>query len=87
MNISNIHIAVLPFKVLSHKRDLEYIGDGLSEFIINKLSMVDQLRLSSSTSSFRFKNSSLSLKEISESLQVRAIVEGSISIIDKDINL
>ncbi len=87
MSSSNIHIAVLPFKVMSNRRNLEYLGEGLSEFIISKLSMVDGLRLSSSTSSFRFKNSSISLKEISEALQVNAIVEGSINIVDQDIKI
>ncbi|UTW62871.1 helix-turn-helix domain-containing protein [bacterium SCSIO 12741] len=87
MNKSNIHIAVLPFKVFSNKTDLEYLGDGLSEFIINKLSIIDGLRLTSSTSSFRFKNSPLSLKEISESLQAHVVVEGSVTIIDKKIKV
>lgn len=87
LNTSNIHIAVLPFKVYSSQDSFDYLGDGFSENIIDRLSTEGQLRISSSTSSFRFKNSTSSLKEISELLNVHAIIEGSIIILDKNIRV
>src|SRR3984893_14754983 len=48
-------IAVLPFADESKDASSEYIGDGITEGVINRLSEIPSLRITSRTSVFRFK--------------------------------
>ncbi len=73
-----ITIAVLPFENMSNDPDQEYFTDGVTEDIITKLSFLDNIRVSSRTSTKRFKNSSLSIMEIASQLGVSHILEGSV---------
>lgn len=70
-------IAVLPFLNLSSNEDLEYFSDGITEEIINALSKIPELKVTSRTSSFTFKGKSNTIKEIGEKLNVSIILEGS----------
>ena len=71
-------IAVLPLKNLSGDSTQEYLADGLTEDLIGRLAVLPGLRVISRTSSMHFKDSQLSLPEIAKTLQVDAIVEGSV---------
>ena len=71
-------IAVLPFVNRSNDPEHEYFSDGMTEEIINALSKVKGIRVTSRTSSFFFKDKELPLKQIGEQLGVSAILEGSI---------
>lgn len=71
-------IAVLPFENLSSSEDNDYLSDGITEEVINALSKIKQLRVTSRTSSFHFKGKNLSLKEIGDELQVSTIIVGSV---------
>lgn len=77
---SEIHksIAVLPFLNLSSNKDLEYFSDGITEEIINALSKITELKVTSRTSSFSFKGSKDTLSEIGKKLNVSIILEGSV---------
>lgn len=70
-------IAVLPFLNLSSNKDLEYFSDGITEEIINALSKITELKVTSRTSSFSFKGKSNTIGEIGEKLGVSIILEGS----------
>lgn len=48
-------VAVLPFADLSETRDQDYFCDGLAEEILNALASIQNLRVASRTSSFRFR--------------------------------
>src|SRR6476660_6786292 len=48
-------VAVLPFANMSNDPDNEYFADGMAEEIINALSKIQSLRVTSRTSSFSFK--------------------------------
>lgn len=74
----NISIAVLPFSNLSPDSSNEYFCLGISEEIINTLSNIAQLNVTSRTSSFYFKDKQIPLKEIAERLNVGIILEGSV---------
>jgi TolB-like protein/class 3 adenylate cyclase/AraC-like DNA-binding protein/Tfp pilus assembly protein PilF len=70
-------IAVLPFVNISIPED-EYFSDGITEEIINALSKIKNLKVTSRTSSFFFKNKNVPLKQIAKELDVSAILEGSV---------
>jgi len=71
-------IAVLPFINMSTSEDNEYFSDGITEEIINALAKVSSLKVTSRTSSFFFKNKTISIKEIANELGVSVILEGSV---------
>lgn len=74
----NKSIAVLPFDNLSSDPDQEYFSDGMMDEILDRLYKIGDLKVISRTSSMRYKNSDLSLKEIAGELGVSAILEGSV---------
>ncbi|MCK5277931.1 MAG: hypothetical protein KAK04_05320, partial [Cyclobacteriaceae bacterium] len=71
-------IAVLPFKDMSPDQDQEYLGDGIAEEIINRLTKVNDLKVIGRTSSFSFKSKDTDLKTIGDMLGVETILEGSV---------
>jgi len=71
-------IAVLPFTNISSDPDNEYFCDGISEEILNEISMVRPLNVIGRTSSFAFKGSSLGIDKISATLGVRYVLQGSV---------
>ncbi|NPD86789.1 helix-turn-helix domain-containing protein [Lentimicrobium sp. L6] len=71
-------IAVLPFANMSSSKENEYFSDGITEEIINALAKIPNLKVTSRTSSFFFKNKSINIKDIAKTLGVSTILEGSI---------
>jgi adenylate cyclase len=71
-------VAVLAFSDMSAAKDQEYFCDGISEEIINNLSRIKNLRVSSRTSSFAFKGRSEDIRSIGKRLNVSAVLEGSV---------
>ena len=71
-------IAVLPFTSLNNDPDQEYFSYGLVEEILDRLCRIGKLKVISHTSSSRFKNTNMSLKEIARQLNASAILEGSV---------
>jgi TolB-like protein/DNA-binding winged helix-turn-helix (wHTH) protein/Tfp pilus assembly protein PilF len=71
-------LAVLPLKNLSGDPGQEYLADGMTEALISRLSGIHGLRVISRTSAMRLKDTKLSLPEIAKTLQVDAVVEGSV---------
>jgi adenylate cyclase len=71
-------IAVLAFTNMSGDPEQEYFADGISEDIITALSKISQIFVIARNSSFTFKGKAVHAKEVSKSLGVRYILEGSI---------
>lgn len=71
-------IAVLPFVNMSAQADNEYFSDGMTEEIINALAKIKNLKVTSRTSSFFFKNKNIPIAQIGKELNVSTILEGSI---------
>ena len=71
-------IAVLPFISQSADPEGEYFADGVAEEIINALSKIKALKVSSRTSSFSFKGKNEDIREIGRKLQVGTVLEGSV---------
>ena len=71
-------MAVLPFADMSAEKDQEYFCEGIAEELINGLGRIENLRVASRTSSFRFRETSLDVREIGRRLDVGTILEGSV---------
>jgi adenylate cyclase len=71
-------IAVLPFVNMSRDPEQEYFSDGITEEIITALSKVPNLFVIASHSTFTYKGKPVKVKQVSEELGVRYVVEGSV---------
>lgn len=71
-------LAVLPFTNLSGEADNEYFSDGITEELLNALTAVEGLRVTSRTSSFAFKGKQQDIRDIASRLNVDKILEGSV---------
>jgi len=71
-------IAVLPFVNMSTDPENEYFSDGITEELLNALTKVDGLQVTSRTSSFAFKGKNTDIREIGIQLHVDRILEGSV---------
>ena len=71
-------IAVLPFTNMSADPEQEYFCDGIAEEITSALVKVDRLRVAGRSSAFSFKGKTGALREIGRTLDVGAVLEGSV---------
>lgn len=71
-------LAVLPFTNLSSDADNEFFSDGITEELLNALTAVDGLQVTSRTSSFALKGKQLDVRDIAATLNVDKILEGSV---------
>jgi adenylate cyclase len=71
-------IAVLPFVNMSGDAENEYFSDGISEEILNLLTKLPQLKVSSRTSSFNFKGKQINIPIVARELGVSTVLEGSV---------
>jgi len=70
-------IAVLPFTNMSEDPKQEFLCDGMTEEIITALSKVSRLLVISRQSTFSYKSKPVKVKQVSEELGVRYVLEGS----------
>ena len=68
-------VAVLPFRSDSAQ---QYFADGIADAVINALARLGNVKVISRTSSFGFRNRTVDVRAIAESLGVAKIVEGSV---------
>jgi TolB-like protein len=80
-------IAVLPFVNLSNDPEQEYFSDGMVDEILDHLFKAGDLKVISRTSSMRYKNTKLPLKEIARELDVSALLEGSVQKIGNKVRI
>jgi len=71
-------IAVLPFVDMSQNQDQEWFADGLSEEILNALTRVPDLLVTSRTSAFSYKGTEKDVPTIAQELGVANVLEGSV---------
>jgi adenylate cyclase len=71
-------IAVIPFDNRSSDPEQVHFVDGLTEEIINCLGNISGLHVTSKTSSFAFKDTNYTVKEIAEILEREYILEGAV---------
>ena len=71
-------IAVLPFANMSDDPKQEFFSDGITEEIITALSKVPRLFVIARNSTFTYKGKPVKVKQVSEELGVRYVLEGSV---------
>jgi TolB-like protein/class 3 adenylate cyclase/thioredoxin-like negative regulator of GroEL len=71
-------IAVLPFVNISDDSEQEHFADGLTEDLITDLSKVSDLFVIARNSTFVYKGRSVPVRQVSEDLGVRYVLEGSV---------
>jgi TolB-like protein/DNA-binding winged helix-turn-helix (wHTH) protein len=71
-------VAVLAFANLSGDPGDDYLSDGFAEALIDVLSRANQLKVMARTASFYFKQKSATIGEIARTLNVGAVLEGSV---------
>ena len=72
-------IAVLPFRSIGLAANEEYLGEGLTEELITRLSGIPTLRVIARTSTERYRGGTKSVTEIGRELGVGSVIEGSLS--------
>jgi len=80
-------IAVLPFRNLSYDTTQLYFSVGIVEAILDHLFKVGELKVISSTSTKRYRDTELSIKEIARELGVASILEGSVQKIGNNVRI
>jgi TolB-like protein len=71
-------IAVLPLATQSDNPEDEYLGDGLSREIIDRLAQVEGLRVISPTSVVALKGRRLTVRQVADTLHVQHVLDGSL---------
>ena len=72
-------VAVLPFENTGGDPEAEYLSDGISESLINRLSPLPHLKVIARASVFRYKGKHPDLAVVARELGVRAVVSGRVS--------
>lgn len=73
-------IAVLPFMNLGKDSSQEYFSDGLTDGIHSSLARLKGLKVAAWTSSFKFKNKNIAVKEVGRQLGVGLVLEGNVQL-------
>ena len=71
-------LAVLPFVNMSADPENEYFSDGITEELLNALTRVNGLQVTSRTSAFAFKGKNDDIRDIAIQLNVDKVLEGSV---------
>ncbi|MDX1486423.1 MAG: tetratricopeptide repeat protein, partial [Alphaproteobacteria bacterium] len=71
-------IAVLPFSNMSGDPEQDYFSDGITEDVITELSKISGLFVIARNSSFVYKGSPVSVRQVGQELGVRYVLEGSV---------
>ena len=69
-------IAVMPFKNESGNSEVDYLSDGMTESLINRLSQLPQFKVIAQNSAFEYKGKEIKPPEVSDALGVQAILTG-----------
>jgi TolB-like protein len=71
-------IAVLPFANANSDPNSDYLSDGISEGVIDKLSVLPNIKVISRTSAFRYKKHEIETQKVARELGVEALVTGRV---------
>jgi serine/threonine protein kinase/tetratricopeptide (TPR) repeat protein len=71
-------IAVLPFENATADPDSEYLSDGITEALINRLSHMSGVRVVPRSSAFRYKGRVVDPDKAGRQLKVRAVLTGKV---------
>ena len=80
-------IAVLPFINMSDDPKQEYFADGMTEDLITDLSQMSGLFVIARNSTFIYKGKQVTIRQVSEELGVRYVLEGSVRKAGKQVRI
>lgn len=86
-SIGDRSIAVLPFVDMSPQGDQSYFSDGVSEELLNLLATIPEVRVTSRSSAFAFKDKGLGIPEIAKRLNVVYVLDGSVRKADEQLRI
>jgi TolB-like protein/DNA-binding winged helix-turn-helix (wHTH) protein/Tfp pilus assembly protein PilF len=72
-------LAVLPFANGSADPQAEYLSDGITESLVNKLSQLPGLRVKAHSTVYRYKGREINPQEVGRVLGVQAVLMGSVA--------
>ena len=72
-------IAVLPFRNTSNDPGQDYVSEGISEGLINRLSQLNGLKVVANSSSSRYRGQDVDPREVARALDVAGILAGKVS--------
>lgn len=73
-----VSIAVLPFENLSESKEDGYMAEGITDEIINRLTIIGGLRVTNHSNSRQMAAQLISYDEIARKLDVRVLVKGTV---------
>src|SRR5262249_3523292 len=71
-------LAILPIANQSGDESLDYVGDGISEALINGMSQLPRLKVMARTSAFRYKGKNVDPQTAGRELKVRRVFAGKL---------
>jgi TolB-like protein/Flp pilus assembly protein TadD len=80
-------IAVLPFENMSGDPEQQYFVSGMQDALIAGLSRISALKVTSKTSTMRYKDTVLAIPRIAAQLGVAKLIEGSIYRVDDRVRI
>jgi len=80
-------IAVMPFVNAGQDQNAEYLSDGITETLINRLSQIPSLRVMSRSAAFRYKGKESDAKTVGKELNVRTVLKGEVKQIGDQISI
>jgi serine/threonine-protein kinase len=72
-------LAVLPLRNSSNDPEQDYLSDGISEALVNRLSQLSELKVVANSSSSRFKGQDADPQVVAQALNVAGILAGRVS--------
>jgi eukaryotic-like serine/threonine-protein kinase len=80
-------LAVLPFSNESKDSGTDYLSDGITDSLINRLSQLPKMKVLARGTVFTYKNKDVDPREVGRELQVDAVVTGSIYQLGEDLRV
>ncbi len=80
-------LAVIPFTSISRDTANAYLGEGIADEVTHTLSLVPGLRIAGHSSAARYTGTTAGAQEIGRTLQVGAVLDGTVERIDDQIRV
>ena len=80
-------LAVMPFGNVGGDSNTEYLSDGLTESLIDRLSRLPNLKVMSRSAVFRYKGQNVDAKQAAHALNVEAILTGQVTQRGNDLSI
>ena len=72
-------VAILPFKNETSNPENDFLADGLSENLINRLSYLPEIKVMSRSAAFKYKGTQLAPEQAGKEMNVAAVLSGKLS--------